>query len=84
MEEYITFTITSKDGEEIEMAVVDEFDYKRKHYVAAAVIVGEEINSDELYIYRAIMKEDDFSVEKITNRTEYEEISKAYLAMESE
>ena len=36
--EYVTFTITTKDGEEVEMAVVDEFDFEDKHYVVGALI----------------------------------------------
>lgn len=83
MEEFITFTIQAKDGREVEMAVVDEFDYKHKHYVVSSVVEGDEIKSDELYIYKAIVKEDDFTVEKITDMKEYEEISNAYLEMES-
>ena len=36
-EEYVTFYVTAKDGSEVEMAVVDEFDFEKKHYVAAFV-----------------------------------------------
>ena len=31
-DEYITFTTTTKDGSEVEMAVMDEFDFEGKHY----------------------------------------------------
>ena len=31
--EYATFHITAKDGSDVEMAVVDEFDFEDKHYV---------------------------------------------------
>lgn len=80
-DEYVTFTITSKEGKEIEMAVVDEFEFKRKNYVVSSVVEGDEIRSDEIYIYKANIKEDDFTVEKITDMKEYEEVSKAYLEM---
>ena len=30
-QEYITFTVTTKDGAEVEMAVVDEFEFEKKH-----------------------------------------------------
>lgn len=79
VQEYVTFETTTKDGTSIEMAVVDEFEYKKQHYVAAAVINDDMINEDELYIYRSILSEDDFSVEQITDLKEYEEIANAYL-----
>ena len=82
VQEYVTFETTTKDGTSIEMAVVDEFEYKKQHYVAAAVINDDMINEDELYIYRSILSEDDFSVEQITDLKEYEEIANAYLYMQ--
>ena len=82
VQEYVTFETTTKDGTSIEMAVVDEFEYKKQHYVAAAVINDDMINEDELYIYRSILSEDDFSVEQITDLKEYEEIANAYLGMQ--
>ena len=36
--EFITFHTTTKDGSDVEMAVMDEFDFEEKHYVVAAVI----------------------------------------------
>lgn len=80
-QEYITFETTAKDGTVLEMAVVDEFEYERKHYVAAAVIVDDAINEDELYIYRSVISDDDFSVEPIMDLEEYEKIADAYLKM---
>ena len=82
VQEYVTFETTTKDGTSIEMAVVDEFEYKKQHYVAAAVINDDMINEDELYIYRSILGEDDFSAEQITDLKEYEEIANAYLDMQ--
>ena len=82
VQEYVTFETTTQDGTSIEMAVVDEFEYKKQHYVAAAVINDDMINEDELYIYRSILSEDDFSVEQITDLKEYEEIANAYLDMQ--
>lgn len=80
-QEYITFEITAKDGTVLEMAVVDEFEFDKKHYVAAAVIVDDAINEDELYIYRSVISEDDFSVEPIMDLNEYQKIADAYLKM---
>ena len=82
--EYITFTITAKDGAEVEMAVVDEFDFENKHYVVGAVIENDTIREDGLYIYRSVIEGDDFKVEKITREFEYQRIAEAYMEMEDE
>ncbi len=80
--EYITFHVTSKDGADIEMAVVDEFDFENKHYVVGALVEGDTINEDGLYIYRSIIEGDDFKVEKIAREFDYKRIAKAYMEME--
>ena len=80
--EYVTFSVTTKDGTEVEMAVVDEFDYENKHYVVGALIKDEEIIDDGRYIYRCIMKDDDFQVEKIKREDDYKKIAEAYMNME--
>ena len=80
--EYITFHVTSKDGADVEMAVVDEFDFENKHYVVGALVEGDTINEDGLYIYRSIIEGDDFKVEKIAREFEYNRIAKAYMEME--
>ena len=36
--EYVTFTTTNREGNEIEMAIVDEFEYEHKNYVVGALI----------------------------------------------
>lgn len=81
-QEYVTFTVTSKDGTEVELAVVDEFEYKHKNYVAAALIEDDVVNEEAMYIYRVKAGEEEFAVEKITSVVEYEEIAKAYMAMD--
>ncbi|MBO4988401.1 MAG: DUF1292 domain-containing protein [Lachnospiraceae bacterium] len=80
--EYITFHVTSKDGAGVEMAVVDEFDFENKHYVVGALVEGDTINEDGLYIYRSIIEGDDFKVEKIAREFDYKRIAKAYMEME--
>ena len=82
--EYVTFTITAKDGSEVEMAVVDEFDFEKEHYVVGAEIKDDEISQEGCYIYRAVISGDDFTVEKIRRDFDYRRISKAYLEMEDE
>ena len=80
--EYITFHVTSKDGADVELAVVDEFDFENKHYVVGALVEGDTINEDGLYIYRSIIEGDDFKVEKIAREFDYKRIAKAYMEME--
>jgi len=82
--EYVTFTVTTKAGDAVEMAVVDEFDFENKHYVVGAPIKDDEIIDDGRYIYKCVMKEgeEDFKVEKITREFEYNRIAEAYMSME--
>ena len=82
--EYITFHVTSKDGADVELAVVDEFDFENKHYVVGAVVEDDTINEDGLYIYRSIIEGDDFKVEKIAREFDYKRIAKAYMEMDEE
>ncbi len=80
--EYIIFTVTDKDGNEIEMAVVDEFEYDHKEYVAAALVQGEEILEDGVYIY-GVKTAEEFTVEKIENPDVYAKVAEAYLNMDN-
>ena len=79
--EYITFTITTSEGQEVEMAVVDEFTFENKDYVAAAKVVDDTIAEEGLYIYKVKIGEEDFTVEKINNKVDYEKIARAYMEM---
>ena len=82
--EYVTFTVTTKTGNIVEMAVVDEFDFENKHYVVGALVKEDEIIDDGRYIYKYVMKEGDeeFKVEKITREFEYNRVAEAYMSME--
>lgn len=82
MREYAIFTTTNKDGETVEMAVVDEFEFEHKNYVVGALIVDDVILEEGLYIYRVKASEDDFVVEKINNQVDYQKIAQAYMEME--
>ncbi len=79
--EYVTFEITTKDGQTVEMAVVDEFDFEKEHYVVGALIEGDTINDDGRYIYRSVMKDGDFTVEKIKKEFDYRRIAEAYMSI---
>jgi len=78
--EYITFTATTKDGGEIELAVVDEFEFEKKTYVVGALVTEDTIDEDSLFIFRSIIKGEDFTTEKIEDPEEYARIAEAYLA----
>lgn len=80
--EYVTFVTTNKDGSEIEMAVMDEFEFEHKNYVAAALIEGDTVHEDGLFIFRVKEMGDDIKVEKIANPTEYQKIAQAYMELE--
>ena len=80
--EYITFHITTKEGEDVEMAVMDEFDFEDKHYVVGALIQDDTIMNDGRYIYQSVVDGDDFKVEKIKKEFDYNRIAKAYMEME--
>lgn len=81
-QEYVTFSVTTKSGKEVEMAVVDEFEFENQHYVVGALIQDETIVDDGRYIYQAVVNGDDFTVKKIEKMFEYNRIAQAYLHMD--
>ena len=83
-DEYVTFNVTAKDGSEVEIALMDEFDFEGKHSVVGAVIKDDVIQEDGLYIYRSVIEKDGFRVEKITREFEYKQVVEAYMEMEEE
>ena len=83
-EEYVTFHVTASDGSDVEMAVVDEFDFEDDHYVVGAVIKDDTIDDEGRYIYKSIIKGDTFTVEKIKREFEYKRIAEAYMSMDEE
>ena len=83
-EEYITFQVTTKDGTEVEMAVMDEFDFEDEHYVVGAVIQDDTIDEEGRYIYKSVIKGDTFTVEKIKREFDYKRIAEAYMNMDDE
>ena len=78
-EEYTVFTTKTGDGREVEMAILDEFEFENKNYVAAALVEGDTINEDGMYIYRAKNEDGEFVVEKIHSQVEYQRIADAYM-----
>lgn len=82
-EEYIIFTVTDKEGNDVEMAVVDEFEFEKKPYVVAALVEDDSINEESCFIYK-VKATEEFAVEKIKNQIDYEKVAKAYMEMEDE
>ena len=81
-EEFVTFHVTASDGSDVEMAVVDEFDFEDEHYVVGAVVKDDTIDEEGRYIYKSIIKGDTFTVEKIKREFDYKRIAEAYMSME--
>ena len=80
--EYTIFTTTNKEGNEMEMAVVDEFEFEHKHYAAAALIEDNVINDEGMFIFRVKEVGDDVQFEKISSQAEYQRIAQAYMEIE--
>lgn len=80
--EYVTFHVTARDGSDVEMAVMDEFDFEDRHYVVGAVVKDDTILDDGRYIYRSRIDGDDFTVEKISREFDYKRIAEAYMNMD--
>lgn len=83
-EEYITFHVTASDGSDVEMAVMDEFDFENEHYVVGAVIKDDSIDDEGRYIYKSVIQGDSFTVEKIKREFDYKRIAEAYMSMDEE
>jgi len=81
-EEYITFHVTASDGSDVEMAVMDEFDFENEHYVVGAVIKDDTIDDEGRYIYKSVIQGDSFTVEKIKREFDYNRIAEAYMSMD--
>jgi hypothetical protein len=79
--EYVTFHVTARDGRDVEMAVVDEFDIENRHYVVSSVVENDEIQTEGQYIYQCHIKDDDFTVEPILDPKEFERVSRAYMKL---
>ena len=83
-EEYVTFHVTASDGSDVEMAVVDEFDFENEHYVVGAVVKDDTIDEEGRYIYKSVIQGDSFTVEKIKREFDYKRIAEAYMNMDEQ
>lgn len=82
VEEYVTFHVTAKDGTDVEMAVVDEFEFEKKHYVVACVVRDDEIDTEGMFIYESVIEGEDFSVKQIRKQFDYNRIARAYMEID--
>lgn len=83
LKEYATFVTTNKEGNEIEMAVIDEFEFEHKNYVVGALIENDTVNEEGLFIFKLKEATDEIKVEKIANSDEYQKIAQAYVEMDN-
>ena len=81
--EFDTFNL-ELNGKEIEFAITEEFDFEGKHYILCGEVTGDEINDEEVYLFRAVMEENDITVESIETEEEYDRIVEAYYEMSVE
>ena len=80
--EYVTFITTNRAGEEIEMAVMDEFEFEHKNYVVGALIENNTIKEEGFFIFLLKEMGEELKVEKISNEADYQRIAQAYMEME--
>ena len=59
LEQYVTFTTETSTGETVEMAVLSEFEFENKEYVAAGLIEGDTIQ-EGVFIYKVKFSNDTF------------------------
>ena len=78
--EFDTFVL-DMNGKEVEFAITEEFDFEDKHYILCGEVNGEEINDEEVYLFRAIMEEEEITVESIETEEEYDRIVEAYYTL---
>jgi len=75
--EFDTFNL-ELNGKEIEFAITEEFDFEGKHYILCGEVNGDEINDEEVYLFRAVMEDTEITVESIETEEEYDRIVEAY------
>lgn len=79
--EFDTFNL-ELNGKDIEFAITEEFDFEGKHYILCGEVTGDEINDEEVYLFRAVMEDTEITVESIETEEEYDRIVEAYYAQE--
>ena len=79
--EYDVFTDVTSEGKEIELAVVDTFDFEDNNYVIAGLVEGDEISDEGLFIYKKKGRGADAEILHIEDPEEYSRVADAYAQM---
>lgn len=78
--EFDTFEL-EVNGKNTEFAITEEFEFEGKNYILCGEVTGDEINDEEVYLFRAQMDGDEITVESIDTEEEYDRIVEAYYEM---
>ena len=74
---YDTVMIPLSNGQEQEFAIMDEFTFENKHYIAVSVVLNDEIQ-EGLYIYRATPVGEQLDISRIEDVEEFEKVTAYY------
>lgn len=74
MKMYDTVRISLSSGREAEFAIMDEFEFEEKHYIAVSLVVKEEIQ-EGMYLYRAEPDGSELEISRIEDPEEFEKVS---------
>lgn len=77
-ETYETFETTNRYGEKIELAIVDRFNLEGRCFVVSALIAGDTVKDDALFVYEELGSGDEAEIVKIADPEEYARISEYY------
>ena len=74
MKMYDTVRIPLSSGREAEFAIMDEFEFEEKHYIAVSLVIKEEIQ-EGMYLYRAEPDGTELEISRIEDPEEFEKVS---------
>lgn len=74
---YDTVMIPLSNGQEQEFAIMDEFTFENRHYIAVSVVSGDEIQ-EGLYLYRATPVGEQLDISMIDDEEEFEKVTSYY------
>lgn len=77
-ETYDTFYTTNRYGEKIELAIVDRFTLEDRNFVVSALVSGDTVKTDALFVYEETGSGDETEIIKIEDPLEYARISEYY------
>lgn len=74
MKTYDTVMIPLSNGEDGEFAIMDEFTFENKHYIAVSLVQDDEIQ-EGMYIYRATPVGEQLDISRIEDVEEFEKVA---------